>query len=114
MDGRATRLKLLSFGTIPMRAFHLWWMAFFVCFFAWFAVAPLMPVIREELGLTKDQIANINIAAVCVTIFVRLLIGPLCDRFGALLTYTWLLAFGAIPVIAIALNDCYETFLFWR
>lgn len=114
MDGRATRLQLLSFATIPMRSFHLAWMAFFVCFFAWFAVAPLMPVIRDELGLTRDQIANINIAAVCVTIFVRLLIGPLCDRFGARLTYTWLLAFGAIPVIAIAFAQSYEGFLFWR
>lgn len=114
MDGRATRLKLLSFATIPMRVFHLTWMAFFVCFFAWFAVAPLMPVIRDELGLTKDQVANINIAAVCVTIFVRLLIGPLCDRFGARLTYTWLLALGAVPVIAISFAQSYEAFLFWR
>jgi NNP family nitrate/nitrite transporter-like MFS transporter len=89
-------------------------MAFFVCFFAWFAVAPLMPVIRDELGLTKDQIANINIAAVCVTIFVRLLVGPLCDRFGARLTYTWLLALGAVPVIGITFASSYEAFLFWR
>jgi NNP family nitrate/nitrite transporter-like MFS transporter len=89
-------------------------MAFFVCFFAWFAVAPLMPLIRADLNLTKDQIANINIAAVCVTIFVRLLIGPLCDRYGARLTYTWLLALGAIPVVAIAFSTSYEVFLFWR
>jgi len=114
MDGRSTHLKLLSFSSIPMRVFHLTWMAFFVCFFAWFAVAPLMPVIRDELGLTRDQIANINIAAVCVTIFVRLLIGPLCDRYGARLTYTWLLALGAIPVIAITFTHSYEAFLFWR
>jgi MFS transporter, NNP family, nitrate/nitrite transporter len=114
MSGRATRLQLLNFSTIPMRTFHLAWMAFFVCFFAWFAVAPLMPIIRDELHLTKDQIANINIAAVCVTIFVRLLIGPMCDRFGARLTYTWLLAFGAIPVIAISFARSYEAFLFWR
>lgn len=114
MSERATRLQLLNFSTIPMRNFHLAWMAFFVCFFAWFAVAPLMPLIRDELHLTKDQIANINIAAVCVTIFVRLIIGPMCDRFGARLTYTWLLAFGAIPVIAIAFARSYETFLFWR
>ncbi len=114
MDGRATRIELLNFSTIPMRAFHMTWMAFFVCFFAWFAVAPLMPLIREDLGLTKDQIANINIAAVCVTIFVRIIIGPLCDRFGARLTYTWLLALGAVPVVAIAFSQSYEVFLFWR
>jgi len=114
MAERATRLQLLSFSTIPMRTFHLTWMAFFVCFFAWFAVAPLMPLIRDELQLTKDQIANINIAAVCVTIFMRLIIGPMCDRFGARLTYTWLLALGAVPVIAIAFARSYEAFLFWR
>ncbi|MGH8174898.1 MAG: NarK family nitrate/nitrite MFS transporter [Steroidobacter sp.] len=114
MNGRATQVELLNFSSIPMRAFHLTWMAFFVCFFAWFAVAPLMPVIREDLGLTKDQIANINIAAVCVTIFVRLLVGPLCDRYGARLTYTWLLALGAVPVVAISFAQDYEAFLFWR
>lgn len=114
MEQRATRLRLLTFNTIPMRAFHLTWMAFFVCFFAWFAVAPLMPTIRADLGLTPAQIANINIAAVCVTILVRLLIGPLCDRYGPRLTYTALLAFGAIPVIAIAFAQSYESFLFWR
>jgi MFS transporter, NNP family, nitrate/nitrite transporter len=114
MTERATRLQLLNFSTTPMRTFHLAWTAFFVCFFAWFAVAPLMPLIRDELSLTKDQIANINIAAVCVTIFVRLLIGPMCDRYGARLTYTWLLALGAVPVIAIAFARSYEAFIFWR
>ncbi len=114
MDQRATRIRLLSFSTTPMRVFHLAWMAFFVCFFAWFAVAPLMPIIRNDLGLSKDQIANINIAAVAVTIFVRLIIGPLCDRFGPRLTYTWLLALGAIPVMGIALSHSYMSFLFFR
>ena len=114
MDLRATRLQLLDFTTIPMRAFHLAWMAFFVCFFAWFAVAPLMPAVRADLGLTPAQIANINIAAVCVTILVRVVIGPLCDRYGPRLTYTWLLALGAVPVMAIAFADSYESFLFWR
>ena len=114
MDGRATRIQLLNFSTIPMRAFHMAWMAFFVCFFAWFAVAPLMPIIRSDLGLTKDQIANINIAAVMVTIVVRLIVGPLCDRFGARLTYTWLLTLGAIPVMGIAFTHSYQAFLFFR
>jgi NNP family nitrate/nitrite transporter-like MFS transporter len=114
MDGRATRIELFNLSTIPMRVFHLAWMAFFVCFFAWFAVAPLMPVIRTDLHLTKDQIANINIAAVGVTIFVRLLVGPLCDRYGARLTYTWLLVLGAVPVFAIGLAHSYLAFLFCR
>ena len=114
MDGRATRIELFSLRTIPMRVFHLAWMAFFVCFFAWFAVAPLMPVIRSELALTKDQLANINIAAVGVTILVRLIVGPLCDRFGARRTYTWLLLLGALPVIGISFAHSYGAFLFFR
>jgi NNP family nitrate/nitrite transporter-like MFS transporter len=114
MDGRAAKLELLSFSSIPMRTFHLAWLAFFACFFAWFAVAPLMPVIRADLGLTAAQIANINIAAVCITVLVRVVIGPLCDRYGARRTYAWLLLIGSIPVFAIAFAHSYASFLFWR
>jgi NNP family nitrate/nitrite transporter-like MFS transporter len=109
--GKATRIQLLTLSTPQMRAFHLSWLAFFVCFFAWFAVAPLMPVIKGDLGLSKDQIANINIAAVGITILVRLLIGPLCDKYGPRLTYTALLVLGALPVFGIAFAHSYATFL---
>jgi NNP family nitrate/nitrite transporter-like MFS transporter len=89
-------------------------MAFFVCFFAWFAAAPLMPLINKELHLTKDQIANINIAAVAVTILIRLVVGPLCDKYGPKRTYTWLLLLGALPVFGLAFSHSYETFIFFR
>jgi NNP family nitrate/nitrite transporter-like MFS transporter len=111
---KAIRIELFSAGTPQMRAFHVTWLAFFVCFFAWFAAAPLMPLIKTEFGLSKDQIANINIAAVAVTILVRLVVGPLCDRFGPRRTYTWLLLLGAIPVFGLAFAQTYETFLFFR
>ncbi|WP_011300973.1 MFS transporter [Cupriavidus necator] len=114
MNGKATRIQLLSLRSPQMRAFHLTWMAFFVCFFAWFACAPLMPVIKGEFGLTPAQIANINIAAVAVTILVRLVIGPMCDRFGPRKTYTGLLVLGALPVIGVAFAQSYETFLAFR
>ena len=111
---KATRIDLFSFSTPQMRAFHVTWLAFFVCFFAWFAAAPLMPLIKNEFGLSKDQIANINIASVAVTVLIRLLIGPLCDRFGPRRTYTWLLFLGAIPVFGLAFSHSYEVFLFFR
>jgi len=113
-DQRATKLKVFSLSTPAMRAFHLSWLAFFACFFAWFALAPLMPVLKGEFGLSKDQIANINIAAVGVTIFARLLIGPLCDKYGPRLTHTLLLVLGALPVFGIAFSHSYATFLFFR
>jgi len=111
---KETRIRLFSFSTPAMRAFHMSWLAFFVCFFAWFAVAPLMPVIKGEFGLTPGQIANINIAAVGITILVRLLIGPLCDKYGPRRTYTALLVLGAVPVFGIAFAQSYETFLVAR
>ncbi|WP_438036135.1 MFS transporter [Sorangium sp. So ce204] len=111
---KATKIELFSLSTPAMRAFHLTWLAFFACFFAWFAVAPLMPVIKGEFGLTKEQIANINIAAVGITVAGRLVIGPLCDKYGPRATYTCLLALGAIPVLGIALAQSYEVFLFFR
>ncbi|MYM94867.1 MFS transporter [Duganella vulcania] len=114
MATKATSIKLFSISTPQMRAFHLTWMAFFVCFFAWFACAPLMPVIKGEFGLSVAQIANINIAAVAITILVRLVVGPLCDHFGPRKTYTGLLLLGSIPVIGVAFAQSYESFLFFR
>lgn len=113
-SNKATSINLFNFKTPAMRAFHLSWLAFFVCFFAWFACAPLMPVIKGEFNLTKDQIANINIAAVAITILIRLIVGPMCDRFGPRKTYTGLLLLGAIPVFGVAAAQSYESFLFFR
>ena len=114
MATKASKIELFSFSSAPMRAFHLTWMAFFVCFFAWFACAPLMPVIKGEFHLSVAQIANINIAAVAITILVRLIIGPMCDRFGPRKTYTGLLLLGAIPVLGVAMAQSYESFLIFR
>lgn len=114
VDGRAESIKLFSFGTPNMRTFHITWISFFVCFFAWFAIAPLMAVVREEFHLTKSQIGNIIIASVSITIIARLLIGWLCDKIGPRLSYTGLLVIGAIPVIGIGFATSYESFLIFR
>jgi len=111
---KATRIQLFSFSTPAMRAFHMSWLAFFVCFFAWFSLAPLMPVIKAEFGLSKDQIANINIAAVGITILVRLAVGPLADKYGPRRTYAALLVLGAVPVLGVAFAKSYAVFLLFR
>src|SRR5919108_480772 len=88
VEGKATRIALRDFTSPPMRAFHLTWFAFFLCFFAWFGIAPLMKVVREELELTKDQVGWCIIGSVAITIVARLLIGWLgkpggrCDADG--------------------------------
>jgi NNP family nitrate/nitrite transporter-like MFS transporter len=113
-SAKATRIELFSFSSPQMRAFHMSWLAFFSVFFAWFGIAPLMPVVRDDLGLTQAQIGNTIIASVAVTVFVRILIGPLCDRFGARITYSTLLILGSLPVMAIGLSRSYESFLLFR
>jgi MFS transporter, NNP family, nitrate/nitrite transporter len=109
-----SKLNIFSFSGVQMRTFHTTWFTFFMCFFGWFGLAPLMPTIREDLGLTKGQVGNIMIASVSATIFARLLIGRLCDTWGPRKTYTALLVFGSIPVFLVGLSHSYETFLFFR
>lgn len=114
IQNKATRIKLFSLGTPQMRAFHMSWFAFFLCFFAWFGVAPLMAVVREELALTKAQVGNTIIASVLITILARLVIGWCCDRFGPRKTYTTLLLIGSLPVMGIGFAQDYTTFLLFR
>jgi NNP family nitrate/nitrite transporter-like MFS transporter len=111
---KATRIDLFSFSTIPMRTFHLTWLAFFLCFIAWFGIAPLMSVIREEFSLTKAQIGNLIMASVAATVVARLFVGWCCGHFGPRRTYTWLLIIGAFPVMGVGLANNYETFLLFR
>ncbi len=97
-----------------MRAFHMTWFAFFLCFFAWFGIAPLMKIVREEMSLTKNQIGWCIIGSVAITVIARLFIGWLCDRIGPRLSYTWLLLLGSIPVMGIGFAKDFETFLLFR
>lgn len=90
------------------------WFAFFLCFFAWFGIAPLMAIVREELQLTQAQVGNTIIASVAITIVARLIIGALCDRLGPRLSYTLLLILGSLPVMGIGLAHSYESFLLFR
>jgi NNP family nitrate/nitrite transporter-like MFS transporter len=110
----ATRIELTDFKTAPMRAFHLTWVAFFLCFFAWFGIAPLMPIVRREFGLTPDQVGWSIIGSVGITVFARLAIGRLCDQYGPRLTYSWLLILGSLPVMGIAFANNFASFLIFR
>jgi len=114
LRNKATQIRLSDFSSAPMRAFHMTWLAFFLCFFGWFGIAPLMPVIRDEFHLTKAQIGNLTIASVAITVLVRLVIGWLCDRIGPRRAYTWLLILGSLPVMAVGLAHDYSTFLIFR
>ena len=113
-SGKASKLKLLDFRSVPMRTFHITWFTFFLCFFGWFGIAPLMPVVREDLNLTQSQVGTLIIGSVSITIFARLFFGWLCDKIGPRKAYTILLAAGSLPVMGIGLSDSYEMFLLFR
>ncbi|CAH8283174.1 NNP family nitrate/nitrite transporter-like MFS transporter [Mariniflexile fucanivorans] len=111
---KATKLSLFNFKSIPTRTFWITSISFFMCFFAWFGIVPFMPDVVKDLGLTPTQKWNSIILAVSGTVFARLLIGKLCDKYGPRLCYTWLLTLGAIPVIACGLVQTPLQFLVCR
>jgi len=109
-----TKINVFSFKGVQMRTFQITWLTFFVCFFGWFGLAPLMPTIRADLGLTKSQVGNTIIAAVSATIIARLIVGKLCDIWGPRKTQTALLLLGSIPVFLVGLAHSYTSFLLFR
>lgn len=96
---KATKLDLRNLSSIPIRTFWITSLAFFLCFFSWFGIVPFMPDVVKDLGLSPSQKWNAVVLAVSGTVFARLVIGKLCDKYGPRLCYTWLLVLGAIPVI---------------
>jgi NNP family nitrate/nitrite transporter-like MFS transporter len=114
MKNQLTKLNIFSLKGVQMRTFHITWLMFFVCFFGWFGLAPLMPTIRSELHLTKGQVGNCIIASVSATIIARLFIGKLCDTWGPRKTAIRLLLVGSLPVFLVGLAHDYTTFILFR
>jgi NNP family nitrate/nitrite transporter-like MFS transporter len=83
--------------------FHLSWMAFFIAFFSWFGFAPLLETIQEDLHLSRADILNSNVLGLTSTLFVRLISGTLCDKFGPRKVMVLLLLLGAIPTAFVPL-----------
>ncbi|MEP3837619.1 MAG: MFS transporter [Algibacter sp.] len=113
-QSKSTTLNLFNLKNVSIRTFWITAISFFLCFFAWFGIVPFMPDVVKELGLTPDQKWNSIILAVSGTVFARLLIGKLCDKYGPRLCYTWLLMLGAIPVVLCGLVQTPTQFLICR
>ncbi len=101
------KFNLFSFSG-KMKIMHMSWMAFFITFVVWFNAAPLMSVIADSLGLTKDQIKTLLILNVALTIPARIIIGMVTDKIGPRLTYSGLLVLCSIPCFMFALGNSFE------
>ena len=100
-----------------MRGFWAATLAFMLAFIGWFAFAPLLTVVREDIGLCDNQalvdsegakcickkackstVQYANIASVSFDVFTRFILGAVIERLGPVNTDCLLLLWGAMMV----------------
>jgi len=101
---------------------HTFWAAtigFFCTFFSCFAPGALgafygAPREMGGLGLTGTEKSDAGAYAVTGTILMRVLAGPMCDKFGARLTFVFLLLIGIPGMLIFSLADGAVAFMIGR
>jgi len=101
------KFNLFSFSG-KYRILHLTWFAFFMTFVVWLSLGPLMPFIKEALGLTDQQAKVLLILNVAMTIPARIVVGMLVDKLGPRIMYSIILTLGGAISIAFAWANSYE------
>lgn len=107
------KLTLFSFKG-KYRILHLTWFAFFMSFVVWLSLGPMMPFIREALGLSEQQAKVLLILNVAMTIPARIVVGMLVDKFGPKIMFTSILVLGGLVSIAFSWMQTYEQLALMR
>lgn len=117
-QNKATEIKLWQFDRPHMRAFHYAWLSFFLAFTGWFALAPLVPIVRVSLNLCengnwddfdtprecicgvacKTAIGTANTVSVAGTIGMRLLVGAWAETYGPRFSQMFMVCVFSIPL----------------
>lgn len=105
---------LLEIGRAEIAALHKTWIAFFITFYVWFNMAPLVSTIIKDTGLTLDQLKVLAICNVALTVPTRVVIGMLCDRIGPRKTFCIVMWSMALPCLWFALASSYTEMLIAR
>jgi hypothetical protein len=100
---RALEIKMLSCRRPHMRALHCAWISFFLAFVIWVAPSPLLREIQTTLHLSKQDVWTSSIANDGTAILTRMLIGPICDAYGARLPMAIVLVAASIPTALLGL-----------
>eukprot|EP00527_Entomoneis_sp_CCMP2396_P007132 CAMPEP_0198142418 /NCGR_PEP_ID=MMETSP1443-20131203/5207_1 /TAXON_ID=186043 /ORGANISM="Entomoneis sp., Strain CCMP2396" /LENGTH=526 /DNA_ID=CAMNT_0043805415 /DNA_START=199 /DNA_END=1779 /DNA_ORIENTATION=+ len=102
-NDKAKEIKLCSFARPHMRSFHCAWFALFAAYLMWFSISPLLSEIRDDLQITNKDIWTSSIASLQGTLFMRFMLGPLCDKFGARVLFALVLALASIATACTGL-----------
>lgn len=90
-------------ATGARRALILATLSFFTCFYVWSVFGPLSPAIQHDLRLTDVQVGWLVAIPVVLGSLMRVPMGVLTDRYGARRLFPALMAFAALPLIAISI-----------
>lgn len=100
---------IFRFRNREIKALHLTWIAFFICFYVWFNMAPLASsILKTASWLTKDDLRLFAIANVALTIPARILVGMALDRFGPRRVFSVLMVVMAVPTLFFAFGTTKE------
>jgi NNP family nitrate/nitrite transporter-like MFS transporter len=100
---------VFRFRNREIKALHLTWIAFFICFYVWFNMAPLASsMLRSVDWLTRDDIRLFAIANVALTIPARIIVGMALDRYGPRRVFSVLMVLMALPTLVFAFGDTKE------